>query len=216
MANSKNESLRKKYERATMPIGALFAKIGLTPNMVTALSILVAIISLYFFYMRIILYAFVIILIAGILDILDGAVARATGKTSKFGTLLDNTADRIVEGIIIIGLIMADLVSSILATTALLAMFLPSYIRARGEAELRVNARGIGIVERKEKMAILFGIIIIAYLRPDIPSVYIFVGSVSVSDLLLIILIIGSSISALQRILFFRGIKKRKINNKSF
>ncbi len=202
---TKKGSLREKYEKTTVPIGSLLAKTGLSPNTITVLSVIIAIISLYFFYVREILYAFVTILVAGVLDILDGAVARATGRTSKFGTLLDNTADRVVEGIIIVGLAMANLVSDLLAIITLLAIFLPSYIRARGEAEFHVNARGVGIVERKEKLAVLFTILLIAIIRPDILTLDIL--GVSISDLLLIVLIMGASISALQRILFFKKLR---------
>jgi len=204
----KSGSFREKYERATVPIGKALAKLRLTPNIVTGLSIVVAVCSIYFFYMKNMLMAFILVLLAGVLDILDGALARALGKTSKLGTLLDNTADRVVEGVIIIGLIVSGAVSSILAATALLAMFLPSYIRARGEAEFKVGARGVGIFERKEKLAILFGILIILSFASSPIMIPIATLEISLVDLLLIALIAGSSISSIQRVSFFSKLEQ--------
>ena len=208
--SSQNESrlsLRKRYERATIPIGKALAKLRITPTAMTVLSIIIAISSLYYFYNRDLLGALIMIIVSGVCDILDGAIARATNEASSFGTLLDNTADRIVEGILMIGFVMGGYVEDWIALLTLLAMFLPSYVRARGEAELAVNARGVGIFERKEKLGTLFGGMIIECLNPGymIKLQYKDVSlSLSVLSVACIIVTIGSVVSMIQRILFFK------------
>jgi len=207
VASKKREtSIREKYENLTVPIGRALAKIGFTPISMTILSIVIAVVSLYFFYRRELPIAFLAILVSGICDILDGSIARATGKASNFGTLIDNTADRIVEGILMLGFILGGYVEGWIATMTLLAMFLPSYIRARGEAELGIYARGVGIFERKEKLGVLFGGIVIECAYPgfildfkvcDVPI------KLTILSIACLIVTIGSIISAFQRIVFF-------------
>jgi len=197
-------NIREKYERSTVPIGKALARIGLTPNMMTISSILISLLSLYYFYHKNLLYAFIIIVIAGILDIMDGAIARATGRVSKFGTLLDNTADRVVEGIAILGLVIGGYIYGWIGVLTIMAMYLPSYIRARGEAELNINARGVGIFERKEKLGLLFGGMILLVLGVE----YVFdlyITSLDLMNMICILIALGSIISSIQRLLYFKN-----------
>mgnify|MGYP000017522726 CR=1 FL=1 len=209
-----DDNLRKKYERSTVPIGRVLAKLGITPNMMTSLSIVVSFVSLYFFLYKQLLYAFIVIVIAGALDILDGAIARATGKASRFGTLLDNTADRIVEGVIILGLVIGQFIYGWIGVFTLLAMFLPSYIRARGEAELGVNARGVGIFERKEKLGLLFGGIILTIMKVEY-TVEILGIQLNILNIVCIAVIVGSLISSLQRLIFFRNVTSKTVSEQA-
>jgi len=211
MSENKNQSFRKKYEKATIPIGKALAKLKITPSMMTGLSIIVACFSLYYFYMKDLLMALIVIFLAGLLDILDGAIARATGKASKYGTLVDNSADRVVEGILMLGLVLGEFIYDWLGIITLLSIYLPSYIRARGEAEIRVNARGVGIFERKEKLGTLFiGIILVHFIgNINVFTLPLLVMNLNIKllDLFCIIVVIGCIISSIQRLLFFSKIE---------
>ncbi|TMK33160.1 MAG: CDP-alcohol phosphatidyltransferase family protein [Actinobacteria bacterium] len=96
--------------------------------------------------------------IGSILDILDGALARAGGKTTPFGAFLDSTTDRVSEGVVLgaIALVFArhhDLVGVGLAFAAVAGSFLVSYTRARAEA---LGLRGdIGIGSRAERVVVI-------------------------------------------------------------
>lgn len=199
---------RETYERKSVIIGRALARLGLTPTMMTVSSIIIAICSLFFFARHELLLALLVIILAGVFDIFDGAIARATGKASKYGTVLDNTADRIVEAIVLLGFVLGGYVAPWVAIVTLMSMYLPSYVRARGEAELGIKALGVGIFERKEKLGSLFaGIILAWYFDNPIFTVNIAVLNtiaLSLLDLVCIVVIIGSLISALQRLLFFR------------
>ncbi|MCR8463170.1 MAG: CDP-alcohol phosphatidyltransferase family protein [Candidatus Korarchaeota archaeon] len=202
---------RKVYERKTIIIGKVLSKLGFTPTMMTASSVVIACISLYYFAHRDLLMALVIIVLAGIFDVFDGAIARATGKVSKYGTLLDNTTDRVVEGIMIMGLMIGSYVRSWIALLTLLAMFLPSYIRARGEAELHVKALGVGLFERKEKLGTLFGGIILAWYFGNRTFQFSYV-SLSILEIICLIITIGSIITSFQRLAFFSQAEKHSLN----
>jgi CDP-diacylglycerol--glycerol-3-phosphate 3-phosphatidyltransferase len=96
--------------------------------------------------------------VAGLFDMLDGALARMTNKTTRFGAILDSTLDRISEAVLLISLLavfannqMAT--ESILSGVALVGSLMVSYIRARMEG-LGVECKA-GIFTRPERVIIL-------------------------------------------------------------
>jgi CDP-diacylglycerol---glycerol-3-phosphate 3-phosphatidyltransferase len=96
--------------------------------------------------------------VGSILDILDGALARRTGKGTPFGAFLDSTVDRVGEGFMIgaIGLVLAREGNEwglALAFTAIAGSFLVSYTRARAEA---LGLKGdVGIGSRAERVVVI-------------------------------------------------------------
>jgi len=95
-----------------------------------------------------------LVLSAGWFDIVDGAVARVTGRTSKRGAFLDSTIDRVAEVIIFIGILVGQLAPPVFILSALSLSLLVSYTRAKGDA-LGIRLSGVGIGERSERMLIL-------------------------------------------------------------
>jgi CDP-diacylglycerol---glycerol-3-phosphate 3-phosphatidyltransferase len=96
--------------------------------------------------------------VGSILDILDGALARRTGKGTPFGAFLDSTVDRVGEGFMIaaIGLVLAREGNEwglALAFAAIAGSFLVSYTRARAEA---LGLKGdVGIGSRAERVVVI-------------------------------------------------------------
>lgn len=116
-----------------------------------------------------VLFAFGHIALAGwtlgltaVFDVLDGTVARRTGTSSTFGAFYDSTLDRVADGVLFGGLAFFYASGTphdsrtmvVIAMTGLLATFLTSYTRARAEA-LGIEMRGVGIMERPERIALL-------------------------------------------------------------
>ena len=105
--------------------------------------------------------------LGGYIDIIDGSVARKTGKSSKFGAFLDSTLDRLSDAIIILGLMYGQLIfiwdenwNYLIGFISLITMLLISYTRSRAELE-GVKMAGIGLMERGERYFILvFGYVI--------------------------------------------------------
>ena len=98
------------------------------------------------------------------MDLLDGTVARKTGKVSTFGGFLDSTLDRISDGLIVLGLVLGRMlwpweitswkINTIIGFISLLVILLISYIRSRAEIE-GVEMRGVGFMERAERILFL-------------------------------------------------------------
>jgi CDP-diacylglycerol--glycerol-3-phosphate 3-phosphatidyltransferase len=146
------------------------ARTRVTPNALTTVGVslcLAAAVLVYFEYHDKLLFywlgAFVFV-VGSILDILDGALARAGGKTTPFGSFLDSTTDRVGEGAMLgaIALIFARHGNEVAlgATIAAIAgSFLVSYTRAKAEA---LGLRGdVGLGSRAERVvAITAGLVL--------------------------------------------------------
>lgn len=193
--NNFNRRLRRIYERITKPIGRAIGRTGVSPNQITVLAGLFGAVPTILLYYHMFLYALITFIIAVLLDVLDGSVARATGKVSNFGKVLDHTTDRYVEFLYILGLALGSYISGWVGVFTIFGMLMPSYVRARGEAECSVDGSGIGFFERKEKITtIVVGALLyyFGFYRMFILDVFIFfVG-------------LMSHITAFQRLLFFR------------
>ena len=90
---------RDSISRLTDPVGASLVRLGLTPNAVTVTGAVVSTGAALWFFPRGQLFAGAAVLTVFLLfDLLDGAMARAGGKASPYGGVLDATCDRIVDG----------------------------------------------------------------------------------------------------------------------
>ncbi|ACL11311.1 CDP-alcohol phosphatidyltransferase [Desulfurococcus amylolyticus 1221n] len=165
-----------------------FIVIGVPPNVLTASSMMILLIGAFFFaFTTDILLYLVFITVSSILDALDGAVARAMGKASRFGAFLDSTVDRVNDAILILSLGFLRL-NQLYILVFLVASFLVSYIRARAES-LGVGLAGIGLIERPER--ILGVILVLASYRV----------SPRLAEALLSVLTILSVVTVVQRIM---------------
>jgi phosphatidylinositol phosphate synthase len=103
--------------------------------------------------------------VGSILDILDGALARAGGKSTVFGAFLDSTTDRVGEGAMLaaIGLVFARAgndVAVVFAIAAVAGSFLVPYVRAKAEA---LGLRGdVGLGSRAERVVVITGGLVFA------------------------------------------------------
>jgi phosphatidylinositol phosphate synthase len=147
------------------------ARTRVTPNALTASGVLlcVAASALVLFENRneLLFYwlAAVVFVTGSLLDILDGALARAGGKTTPFGAFLDSTTDRISEGFMLtaIAYVFARHGRDIFVAVAMAAVagsFLVSYTRARAEA---LGLRGdVGIGSRAERVVVITAGLVLA------------------------------------------------------
>ena len=87
-------------------------------------------------------------------DIVDGAVAKATGKASKRGAFLDSPLDRVAEIALFAGVLIGGYSSPPVVLLALSLSLLVSYTRAKGDA-LGVSLSGVGVGERSERLLII-------------------------------------------------------------
>jgi len=140
------------------------ARTRVTPNMLTAAGVslcAVGAVLVYFEYRSELLYFWAgaaAFALGSVLDILDGALARAGGKQTPFGGFLDSTLDRVGEGLILgaVGLVfMRDNNEAALALVlaALAGSFLVPYARAKAEG---MGIKGdVGIGSRAERVVVI-------------------------------------------------------------
>jgi CDP-diacylglycerol---glycerol-3-phosphate 3-phosphatidyltransferase len=155
---------------AARSIGGL-ARTRITPNALTTAGVslcLGAAVIAYFEYRNELVFywlAAVVFVVGSILDILDGALARAGGKTTPFGSFLDSTTDRVGEGAMLgaIALIFSRHGNEVAlgATIAAIAgSFLVSYTRAKAEA---LGFRGdVGLGSRAERVVVITAGLVLA------------------------------------------------------
>ena len=133
----------------------------LNPNVITSLSFGFSLIGCAFFYVGWLFLAGWVILFSGTLDILDGRIARKTGRVSRQGAFFDSVLDRYGEILIFLGLA-AHFRDSKLFSVILLALagsLMVSYTRARAEG-LGIACKDVGIMQRPERIVLLgFGAI---------------------------------------------------------
>jgi CDP-diacylglycerol---glycerol-3-phosphate 3-phosphatidyltransferase len=155
---------------ANRSVGGL-ARTRITPNALTTSGVLLclaaSIIVLFEPSNEILFYwlAAVVFVAGSLLDILDGALARAGGKTTPFGAFLDSTTDRVSEGFMLtsIAYILARQHHPIFVAVVMAAVagsILVSYTRARAEA---IGLRGdVGIGSRAERVVVITAGLVLA------------------------------------------------------
>jgi CDP-diacylglycerol--glycerol-3-phosphate 3-phosphatidyltransferase len=168
-------SLKERYTAGARAL-ATHSMTGLTrsrvtPNALTASGVLlcaVASVLVYFEYRNEILFFWlgaVVFVVGSVLDILDGALARLSGRGTAFGAFLDSTTDRVSEGFMLgaIALVFhrdGNEVALAFAFAAVAGSFLVSYTRARAEA---LGLKGdVGIGSRAERVVVITAGLVLA------------------------------------------------------
>ncbi len=155
----KLEKTRKSISNCvTQPIVNLLARTPLTPNAVTWLGFCINIGAAVLVVTEHLFAAGFVVLIAGLFDMLDGALARVTNRVTRFGGILDSTLDRLSEAIVLLALLAVfareqQVAESVLAGTALLGSLMVSYLRAKMEG-LGIECK-VGLFTRPERVIVL-------------------------------------------------------------
>jgi CDP-diacylglycerol--glycerol-3-phosphate 3-phosphatidyltransferase len=149
---------RDRIRSAATPLAVGLGRLGVTPNAITVAGFVVACATAVVCGFGLWLPGSLIHLGGSALDMLDGALARATGRANPLGAFLDSTLDRWSEGVVYSGIVAGAVVAGepVTATLSALAMssaFMVSYTRARAEA---LGFHGeVGVAPRAERVLIL-------------------------------------------------------------
>lgn len=124
--------------RFTTPVAKLLSHTPVTPDSVTWFGFLLTCGAASLVALHHLLWGGIGVLVAGLMDMFDGALARQTGRVSRFGAVLDSTLDRFSEGVVLLAIIFifarqGSGLKAVLAGTTLMLSFSVSYIRARAE-----------------------------------------------------------------------------------
>src|SRR3954447_6245657 len=185
-------------QRIEAPVAAIFVRTHLTPNMLTLIGFGIAVIGAYLAAIQLWIPAGLVVGFGTAFDLFDGALARATGKSSKFGAFMDSTFDRAGEAVVYVGLVIGflrllDVNGAALAAAAMAAAFMVSYTRAKSESLGFSSGTGIanvGLAPREVRSVILvIGLIGAAF------DIRILIGTLALIAIL-------ATVTTTQRILF--------------
>ena len=163
-------NFRRGVDKVLDPVGVALSRIGITANALTAAGIVIASVGAIFIGQGRLFLGFVFLILTGLPDALDGAVAKASGTSSIRGAFLDSVSDRVTDILLFCG-IAWYLASNepgrimMLPVAVMGAAMLISYQRAKAES-LGFDAKG-GIMERAERFIVMaLGLLISDILIP--------------------------------------------------
>jgi CDP-diacylglycerol--glycerol-3-phosphate 3-phosphatidyltransferase len=198
------EWIQRGYLRVIEPIADFFVRKRVNPNTITTIGTLCSIAGGVIYATGHIMTAGWVLGLTALFDVLDGTVARRTGRSTVFGAFYDSTLDRVADGAVLGGLAiffarnhLHHLIPSWAGTPmvgvtllGIIGTFLTSYTRARAES-LGIDAK-VGIMQRPERVTLLSA--------PQAFFGLVFNGWVLIGIVLL--LSVTAWITAIQRIVF--------------
>ena len=204
--------LKKKIQQMLAAEAQAAHKIGLTPNMLSAIGLALSLFSAMAYVMAqnpqnqplLLLLAVILLLTSGFCDALDGVLARTYQQTSVFGGFFDSLLDSYADAAVYAGVIIGGLCDPIWGLIALAGSLLVSYSRARAEAA-GIKMESIGVAERAERMIILAAASIFAIFWPQILNI----GTLNIG---IIVLAVLSNFTVLQRAVHVYRVLKKKEN----
>jgi len=154
------KSIHQGFQSVTVPVVDGLIRAGVRPNLITTVGTLVVVASAVAYGWGQIRLGGALLLASGIVDTLDGAVARKTAQVTRFGAFYDSTLDRVGDGATFMG-IAVWLLTTVepvayrnaaiaLCMVAIIASLLVSYARARAEG-LGIDCK-VGIAQRAERI----------------------------------------------------------------
>ncbi len=155
-------AIRDGYLRLTEPLIDWCVRRGISPNTLTVLGTLSCVVSGVMFGAGWIRLAGWTLGVTAFFDVIDGAVARRSGRSSTFGAFFDSTLDRVADAALFGGLAWFFATSAThgsgwmtaVALVGVSAVQITSYTRAKADA-LGVDLKGVGMLERPERITLL-------------------------------------------------------------
>jgi phosphatidylglycerophosphate synthase len=198
ISNRSRDAIKAVFE----PIALAMGRVGLTPDALTLIGFAITATGAILVALQHWTIGGIVVFIGGAFDMFDGTLARATGRASRWGAFLDSVFDRGGEAIVYIGIVFGAAVDEhtrvpILATSAMAAAFMVSYVRARAEGLGFSPGKGmaaVGLMPREVRLVILSLGLIFA----DSPNI-------KALEPTLAIITIGATLTVIQRILNVRS-----------
>jgi CDP-diacylglycerol---glycerol-3-phosphate 3-phosphatidyltransferase len=152
------EASKDAFHQLLRPLVRLLSALRVRPDTLTVLGWTLSLCSAVLFGWGQAQLAGVVMLLGGLFDSLDGAVARESNRMSAFGAFLDSTLDRLSEAAIFVGIVFFYAAAglpygALLAGVAMTFSLLTSYARARAEG-LGIECQ-VGLLERAGRVVIL-------------------------------------------------------------
>jgi len=153
-----SQQTRSRVRAAVTPIAVGAGRLGLTPNALTMIGFLISAGAAATAAAQLWIPTAGLVVFGGSFDMLDGGLARAQNRVTRFGAFLDSTLDRWGEGVVYIGIVAGAsaagfVTGAVLAAAAAVSSFQVSYTRAKAES-LGLHGE-VGIAPRAERLVLL-------------------------------------------------------------
>ena len=223
ISNDSRTRIKKVFE----PIALGMGRLGLTRDALTLIGFAITVAGAILISQQLWLAGGLVVLLGGVFDMFDGTLARATGRVSNLGAFMDSVFDRAGEVVVYIGLVaglqsVGTLDGTLLAAAAMGSAVMVSYTRAKSEGLGFTQGTGmaaIGIMPREVRLVILsVGLILAGVLGtgpdnrscPDCAGTMAFPLGVFALFGSLAIIIVGATVTTIQRILYVRNQAKQQ------
>lgn len=172
-----DSKIRPLWDKLMRPVGRALGRTPLSPNAVTLIGVVIQGLVGWLIIDGRLVAAGSLAIVAALLDVFDGALAKAKNRVTKFGALLDSTTDRLSDALLFAPIawlygVSPDMAAhdepwvAAVALVALVASLLVSYVKARAEA-VGFEAK-VGIAERAERVILVIVALVFNDLLPPI------------------------------------------------
>jgi phosphatidylglycerophosphate synthase len=199
-----SQNMRARVRGAVTPIAVAAGRVGLTPNALTVIGFVISGGAAAAAATQNWILAAALVIFGGSFDMLDGGLARAQNRVTRFGAFLDSTLDRWGEGVVYIGIVAGCskagfTFGEVAAVAAAVSSFQVSYTRAKAET-LGLHGE-VGIAPRAERLVVLAAGLLLAGLDGGVGFT---ARGQNWLALALVIIVVFASITAVQRTLHVR------------
>ena len=201
------------------PIALAMGRAGLTPDALTIIGFVITVVGAILVSQQLWLIGGLVVFFGGVFDMFDGTLARATGQAGPLGGFMDSVFDRAGEVVVYVGIVaglqatgVAD--GTLLAAATMGAAVMVSYARAKSDAHGFTAGMGlaaVGVMPREIRLVILSIGLIGAGLLGTTPTGGAMPPGITLLFIALGIILIGSLITVIQRIVFVRRQAKTTI-----
>ena len=194
-----SQETRARVRAAITPIALAAGKVGLTPNALTVIGFLISCVAAFVLGTQNWVAGAALVIFGGAFDMLDGGLARAQNRVTRFGAFLDSTLDRWGEGVVYIGIVAGCskagfTFGEVAAVAAAVTSFQVSYTRAKAES-LGLHGE-VGIAPRAERLVVLTVGLVLAGLDGGVGFM---ARGQNWLAYALVIIVVSTSITAVQR-----------------
>ena len=199
ISNKSRGQIKKIFE----PIALAMGRLGLTPDGLTVIGFLITAVGAALVGVQLWIVGGLVVFIGGVFDMFDGTLARATGQTSRLGSFMDSTFDKMGEILVFLGVIAGLLAADagdvpvIVAAAAMGAAIMVSYTRAKSDGlgfSSGMGLAAVGVMPREIRLVIVsIGIVLTGTS----------IGPTAI-ELAMGVILVGSVITVIQRIIHVR------------
>lgn len=152
------KSIKEKFLNIFVPFSRFLSEKGVSPNLITFFGTSISLFAGILFYFGKTFFGGIFVILSGLMDIIDGQVAKISEKGTRFGEVLDSSLDRYSEIFIYAGISLfffrkGDILTSFITIFALLGSILVSYVKARAEGA-GIPLKG-GFFQRAERFVLI-------------------------------------------------------------